>query len=778
METSEQQISLLITSSPGLASNSGVSDALGRITRCPISEQIEVQPFNDELLKKYLAACFGRTLLLEKERQDLISKTQGIPLLLAAFLKNLLAAKVIQYEAGFWILDRKLYNQVRIPTHLDQSLATALENLHEEQTTLLRLLALAGPMLKSDLTLYARSILKDPEQALAGLIEKAILIYRSDGAISFVHPLYSQFMIESTTSRILQDYSGRLADWLVSEESSDSLRIAQLCISAERVDEAVKYSLDAVDKIFSSYLLYDCLKLLLDLKDLVSRKGNGIQLLAVLDKLAPIEHRTGLPKEAIKDYTTLASSAPTDAQKANYYMQLARIHFGQLGDIRSSQTLLRKALRSARRNGDNALTAAVYCQLADMDIGNCALFYEKAANLSRKVDINLHLLSLASLAYSYQLVGKHKKASLIQKRVMGELHRVDSAAKSRIYHDFYCMSFFTADYKAARFYIAKKAQLEKKTENFPKLLSSMSSLAGCYYTEGSYYKMIDTLNETHRSAMRYNNYLIAIVALSNLSLAYRSVANYGESLRMLLTAEEIIEGERTQAPNVSYLNKPLMLYLPLGEFKDAEFLASAKRLYERARKTDNRIGLGHHSMAFTIYHLNKLQPDDALVHAKKALSFFRKAADRDDVVSALAHIAIIQLSMGKLKQARTNLNQAEEIYEAIHCDYLKPLLLLSKSMLARLEHADDARKILADALKVSKKMGTRETTWQIQREFALYYKDKGEPHRALASYKDAIETIKQITETIDEEELRLSYLQVPFRNRVFNEIKSLGSVPR
>jgi tetratricopeptide (TPR) repeat protein len=99
-------------------------------------------------------------------------------------------------------------------------------------------------------------------------------------------------------------------------------------------------------------------------------------------------------------------------------------------------------------------------------------------------------------------------------------------------------------------------------------------------------------------------------------------------------------------------------------------------------------------------------------------------------------------------------------------------------MLARLEHSDDARKILADALKVSKKMGTRETTWQIQREFALYYKDKGEPHKALASYKDAIETIKQITETIDDEELRLSYLQVPFRNRVFNEIKSLGSVPR
>ncbi len=95
-------------------------------------------------------------------------------------------------------------------------------------------------------------------------------------------------------------------------------------------------------------------------------------------------------------------------------------------------------------------------------------------------------------------------------------------------------------------------------------------------------------------------------------------------------------------------------------------------------------------------------------------------------------------------------------------------------MLARHEGSEDARKILAEALRVSKKMGTRETTWQIQRELALYHKGQEEPHKALAYYRDAVETIRQITETIDEEELRLSYLQVPFRKRVFTEIKNLA----
>jgi tetratricopeptide (TPR) repeat protein len=216
-----------------------------------------------------------------------------------------------------------------------------------------------------------------------------------------------------------------------------------------------------------------------------------------------------------------------------------------------------------------------------------------------------------------------------------------------------------------------------------------------------------------------------------------------------------------------------MLYVMLGKATEAEFKASARRLYERARKTKNRIGSGHHSMAFALYHMNKLQADEALIHAKKALSLFKQAADRDDVVSALVHIGIIQISLGKPKLARTSIAQAEKIYEEIHCEYLKPLLMLGKAMLARFQRSDDAKKVLADALRTSKKMGTREITWQIHRELALYYKDRGEPHKALSCYRDAVETIKQITETIDEEELKMSYLGVPFRKRVFDEIKAL-----
>lgn len=774
MELPESQINLLITSSADFANQAGLPEELSRIARSPLTAFIQVRPFDDKLLKQYLIECFGQPLLPEKERRDVLSKTQGLPLLIAAFLKSLLASNVIQSEEAHWILDRRLYKQKQIPTDIDDSFSIAIKDVSENEEALLRMLAIYGQALQPELlTTLAHRVIEDPMRALTGLMEKTILVYRNDGAVSFAHPLYGQFMIENIPPDIMRDYSKVLADCLASEGSSDSLRIAQLYVSAEMIDDALQHGLHAVEKMYSSYLLYDCLKLLLDLKDLALRRGNESQMLAVLKRLAPVEHRTGLPKEAIEDYCILANSTQSDTQKAHYFMQLAEIQFRLLGSIEESRAMYQKALRSANRAGDSDLIAAVYHGLAALIPEKSILFYEKAAMLSKKTDVNLYLTSLAHLVNKYQLAGKLRRASMIQETIVKEIDKADLRAKKEIYFFLYWVKFLTADYKSARFYIMKKIQIEKRTEASPDLATSMSDLGGCFYTEGSFYKMIDTLKEAHKIAMKYNKYLSAITILSNLSLGYRTVADYGLSLKMLLQAEDFSKREGIQALNSAFLNKPTMLYVMLGKAKETEFKASARRLYERARKTKNRIGSGHHSMAFALYHLNKLQPGEALIHAKKALSLFKRAADRDDVVSALVHIGIIQISLGKPKLARTSLEQAEKIYEEIHCEYLKPLLMLGKAMLARFEQSDDAKKVLADALRTSKKMGTREITWQIQRESALYYKGRGEPHKALFLYRDTVEMIKQITETIDEEGLKMSYLAVPFRKRVFDEIKNL-----
>ncbi len=47
---------------------------------------------------------------------------------------------------------------------------------------------------------------------------------------------------------------------------------------------------------------------------------------------------TGLPREAIEDYDTARGyRAIADSQKAYYYMQLADVHYGLLGNIEESR---------------------------------------------------------------------------------------------------------------------------------------------------------------------------------------------------------------------------------------------------------------------------------------------------------------------------------------------------------------------------------------------------------------------------------------------------------
>jgi tetratricopeptide (TPR) repeat protein len=345
-------------------------------------------------------------LLPEKERRDILSKTQGLPFLIAAFLKSLLAADVIQNQEEHWILDRRLYKQKQIPTDIDDSLSIAMKDLSDDQEALLRVLALHGQALKSEeLQPLVRGIIEDPSQALTGLLQKTILAYRDDGTVTFVHPLYAQLIIENIPSDVMKSYSAFLADHLVSEGSNDSLRVAQLYISAERVEEALEYGFHAVDRMYSSYMLYDCLKLLLDLKDLATRKGSKSQLLGVLERLAPIEHKTGLPREAIEDYRSLVDAAQSDSHKAHFYMQLANVHFDLLGNIEESRGLLKKALRSAERTGNAELMAAVYHGLGGLNHEKSIHYYHKAAALSKTSNINLYLTSLAILAYKYQLSG-------------------------------------------------------------------------------------------------------------------------------------------------------------------------------------------------------------------------------------------------------------------------------------------------------------------------------------------------------------------------------------
>jgi hypothetical protein len=82
---------------------------------------------------------------------------------------------------------------------------------------------------------------------------------------------------------------------------------------------------------------------------------------------------------------------------------------------------------------------------------------------------------------------------------------------------------------------------------------------------------------------------------------------------------------------------------------------------------------------------------------------------------------------------------------------------------------------MVEAIDTSKAFGTREWTWQIQYHLAGLYKEAGDISNAVKYSREAVNTLKEITEAFDNSEQISSYLSVPLRAQVFEFIKGLRS---
>lgn len=768
------RIKILMTSRIDSSTPDKLSGAYGRIACSDQTSVREIKPFSESNLRQFLKISFGGELFDGKERRDLLRRTQGIPLIIAAFVRHLISFDVIQFENGMWTLDRRLYKQSRIPTDLGHSLAVALTDISRRERALLSLLAVYETSIaRQELSRLAYPLVGNPDLVLDGLITKGYLRETNKG-IDFAHILYAQFLLKQLSGKMVQNLNRIVADYLVSLGAKDSFRVARHYAAARDLDKANEYAMLSEKKLSSSnYMLFERLQLLLDLKKLASKHHDRQRLLEVLSILAPVEFHAGLPKQALANYYRLLDGTTDCTQKVHFLGQMAMIYREILSNIKESREVLIKALHYARKSGDKGAVAGVYYELAKTNDEEALAYLRKAVRLSAHVDINLHLRSLANLAYRYKLAGLSKKAIRIQTDVAQRADEAEMETRKEIYFLLSLMHFYNGTYAQARHYVEKKIRIEREQDDTPNLIYSIITLGGICYTEGRYYEMIRSLNEAYGLARRFDDFARAVTILLNLSLAYRHLSEYRQSSEMIKQVDQLMKREHIDKMNSHELTQRTQLFLAFGKAAKNEFMKNARRLRLTASKRRNRMGLGHYNIIYSHYHFDNFEMSSALTYAGKALTLFRQAEDRDDVVMALVQLASIQIVQGKTDDAAKNLKEATAIYEEIHCEYLGAMLMLAKVMLARATGAEDAKALLTDALRTSKKMGTRETTWQVQREFALYYKDQGELSKALSYYGDAVETIKQITESIDEEELKLSYLDVPFRKRVFTEIKDL-----
>jgi len=746
------------------------SEQLKSIREHELTELLELEPFSLKEVREFIDEVFSEGLLLKKEVELIYERTDGLPLLVTELAGQLVAKGLVVYEDGLWKRKGEIYSGIKIFSSADEALVEWWKSLQKNEKRLLRIIAFYDSKFRLDdvvkLTMGSADL-------IGNLVSSGILTVKNQ-YVEFVSPLFKETVIRKTGTRTKRKINYLIASYLNSIERKDIVRIARYFIESGSTDEAYRVGMEAARYLIRRNEFYLAYEYLSKLKGLLNRVKKREELVDVLMLLAERESIFDKPEEAIRDYEYIVRVSKNKRIVASALMNLGMLIKYLKGDLTSYFLILKKAYRLAKKIKDERLMAlSLVRKLDTMKESEKKKVFTKALRIARKTDPDTYSIVLRNALYYYGHSGKIKLAEKYFSEAVSIIDSLSYTEKINMYNVIWDYKFYSADYEFIVNYFGRLYKRVQNSSSFEEKLRISIMIGGLYYVTASYEKMISALKTALEITKVQKSYYDLMMVQYNLLIAYKKLANYGKCLQIASDMEKIKKEGKVKhfyAPNLTVESN---LYSMLGDIYKDKY----KRSMLRARKTISKLSNNIIKAQYyhTLYKNNfyNLNLSRALRNIDKASSIFKKVNSRDDLCETFLEKSIILCELGEYKKARRYIKQAFDIYNEIHCEYLKPQLLLARGMGERMKGKAEAIETLREALKVSRKQLTREQTWQIQREMALYYRDKGQYRRALKYYKDAVETIKQITESIPTEEIKISYLEVPFRKRVFEEIKEL-----
>jgi len=769
----ENNIRLIISLNTDKPLSRFISKFFERSSTLSYLNRIEVHAFQDKELEMLQHVLFDRIIFNKHQTRQIIKETDGTPLIVIEYLKHLIYNRAIRLESGIWTLDQMSFAEIPIPRDITTYIEAEYSKYDHNFKHLLQIMAVWGRSISRNILLILSSHSIDGlEMHLSQLTESMIIKQLGNNSYRITHDAYNNYIIKRTSKKSIKNIHASILEYLENVSSTDYESLAIHSIGSLSINKSMKYVLKAIDLLEQRLEYHSCYDMLSKQKSLIQKLGNARQLFMVLDRIAPIELRLGLRNESLNDYEMLLKLSNDDSKSAYYSKILANIYYIHCGDPNKAMNILTKAMQYADNCNDSRLKAELLLEMSFINQSKRKSLREDAAHLVKNIDNNLYAKIISFLITAYTQSGEYPKAQALEAELTELLNNVSIHYKKYVYYGLYNYAFYSGEYEKAEHYNDERIIHDKELCDDIGLIYDYNSLGGLHYIRGQYYEQISILKTIINIVSKYNLYDCSFY-LGNISLAYRSVADYREAYKALVQANYYYNHLTGKYASEWTLSKYVYYYMVMGDIEDSNYNVYLKKAINTAKLRNNSIALGHAMLVKAMYYHQRLKQVYALRNVNSALNVFEKANDRDDIVDSLTLMAMVLIEKGDLVKVRKAATEARQIFDEIHCDYLKPQLLLAEGALARAQQSPDAESKLTEALKTSKKMFTREYTWQIQRELALYHKDRGELHKALQYYRDAIDMIKEITETIDGDELKASYLALPFRKRVFDEIKDL-----
>jgi tetratricopeptide (TPR) repeat protein len=322
------------------------------------------------------------------------------------------------------------------------------------------------------------------------------------------------------------------------------------------------------------------------------------------------------------------------------------------------------------------------------------------------------------------------------------------------------------DLGAARHSLEEARPLWQELENLPMYCENLSSTGALLALAGDNTQALALTDESHRIAAEIGNPWGQSYSLLNSYHVDVSQGRYGRALAKMHECIECAEASGFMVPLAATRADIGVLYANLGDVERgtrfaADGLAAAENL--------NALAIPLVLASVAEVHLLAGRYDDANAAIEGSIT------DRLPGLLSFSAAANSKILKGRIAAIRGDHQQAIDIADRV-LEWLRPLdvrpydpaaLLLKGSSLRELGKSDDAERVLREARQAADALGFAPILWRIDIALGGIAADTGDTARAAELRGQAWTIVDHLAATIDDEQLRASFLALPEVRAVF-----------
>lgn len=324
--------------------------------------------------------------------------------------------------------------------------------------------------------------------------------------------------------------------------------------------------------------------------------------------------------------------------------------------------------------------------------------------------------------------------------------------------------FSKSDLQKSMSYYVQALEIREKVDDRQLTGNSLNSIAVVYRNSGDFSQAIPYFDRAEMiraeigdlSNLRRTQSLKADTYLS-LAEEQNNSGRYTESLQNLEKAMEIEKNLNSKAGEGKVLNQMGFVYSNLGDYGTAiEKISVAVKIMEEENDTSGLAGAYNH-LGIVLQMSGRLEK--ALEYFNRSLMIFEELSDQENVVALLSNLGTLSFdTKDYIKAEEYHLRALQISREIKHRRYEVNCLLNLANDQSLLGKSAEAVSCYESGLEIARSFNSPDLMWKFFVGLADNYQRHGEYDKAVELNDSALHIIDRIRNTIDDEELKASYL--------------------